>query len=187
MRCSSRVDAGYSHEFTTAQVDKFLVDEYGADYKVAEPDEVRRVRGPPDLRDRRRRRWRSSPTKIEKLRELQQAFAAKTGVRNYCARRRRVARHLPPGRARAVHRSGRLRAGDRLATPAWAARRARSRGASARPSTRRCCYWGFTPLAVPESIRFELTGKLRPGVVREGRDAPHPRDVREARGHARTA
>jgi 3-isopropylmalate/(R)-2-methylmalate dehydratase large subunit len=25
-------------------------------------------------------------------------------------------------------------------------------------------YWGFTPIAVPESIRFELTGKLRPGV-----------------------
>src|SRR5262249_939092 len=24
-------------------------------------------------------------------------------------------------------------------------------------------YWGFTPIAVPESIRFELTGKLSPG------------------------
>ena len=31
-----RVDAGYSHEFTTAQVDKFLTDEYG-DYKLANP------------------------------------------------------------------------------------------------------------------------------------------------------
>jgi 3-isopropylmalate/(R)-2-methylmalate dehydratase large subunit len=26
-------------------------------------------------------------------------------------------------------------------------------------------YWGFTPIAVPESIRFELTGALRPGVT----------------------
>jgi 3-isopropylmalate/(R)-2-methylmalate dehydratase large subunit len=26
-------------------------------------------------------------------------------------------------------------------------------------------YWGFTPMAVPESIRFELTGALRPGVT----------------------
>ena len=26
-------------------------------------------------------------------------------------------------------------------------------------------YWGFTPLAVPESIRFELTGELRAGVT----------------------
>ena len=26
-------------------------------------------------------------------------------------------------------------------------------------------YWGFTPLAVPESIRFELTGRLAPGVT----------------------
>jgi 3-isopropylmalate/(R)-2-methylmalate dehydratase large subunit len=26
-------------------------------------------------------------------------------------------------------------------------------------------YWGFTPIAVPESIRFELTGRLSPGVT----------------------
>jgi 3-isopropylmalate/(R)-2-methylmalate dehydratase large subunit len=26
-------------------------------------------------------------------------------------------------------------------------------------------YWGFTPIAVPESIRFELHGRLRPGVT----------------------
>src|SRR3954466_14500261 len=32
-----RVDAGYSHEFTTAQVDKFLTDEYG-EYKLQNPD-----------------------------------------------------------------------------------------------------------------------------------------------------
>ena len=29
-----RVDAGYSHEFTTAQVDLFLTEEYGAGYKI---------------------------------------------------------------------------------------------------------------------------------------------------------
>src|SRR3569623_1902720 len=60
-----KVDAGYSHEFTSAQVDKFLVDEYGADYKLQNPTKF--------------------AVKIEKLRALQKAFAAKTGVRNYCA------------------------------------------------------------------------------------------------------
>ena len=109
-----KVDAGYSHEFTTAQVDKFLADEYGADYKLAEPDEVRRVRGPPDLRDRRR-------VDGEVRAEDREAARAAEGVRRedrraqLQRRRRRLAGHLPPGRARAVHRSGRLRAGDRLA------------------------------------------------------------------------
>ena len=50
-----KVDAGYSHEFTTAQVDKFLVDEYGAGYRLQDPIAVRGVRGSPDLRHRRRR------------------------------------------------------------------------------------------------------------------------------------
>ena len=26
-------------------------------------------------------------------------------------------------------------------------------------------YWGFTPIAVPEAIRFELTGALKPWVT----------------------
>src|SRR5262245_20869149 len=32
-----RVDAGYSHEFTTAQVHDFLTEEFGAGYKIANP------------------------------------------------------------------------------------------------------------------------------------------------------
>src|SRR5262249_18317608 len=32
-----RVDAGYSHEFTTAQVDMFLAEEYGAQYALKNP------------------------------------------------------------------------------------------------------------------------------------------------------
>src|SRR5262249_55434132 len=32
-----RVDGGYSHEFTTAQVHYFLEQEYGADYRLADP------------------------------------------------------------------------------------------------------------------------------------------------------
>jgi 3-isopropylmalate/(R)-2-methylmalate dehydratase large subunit len=32
------VDGGYSHEFTTAQVHHFLASEYGADYRIADPE-----------------------------------------------------------------------------------------------------------------------------------------------------
>src|SRR5258706_7977686 len=31
-----RVDGGYSHEFTTAQVHQFLQDDFGADYRLAD-------------------------------------------------------------------------------------------------------------------------------------------------------
>ena len=70
------VDAGYSHEFTTAQVDLFLAARVRRRLQAQEPVEVRRVRGPPDLRDRRRRRWRSSPTRSRRCATLQRAFAA---------------------------------------------------------------------------------------------------------------
>ncbi|HEU4613954.1 MAG TPA: aconitate hydratase, partial [Kofleriaceae bacterium] len=78
-----KVDAGYSHEFTTAQVDKFLTDEYG-DYKLQNPtkfavfeDHLIYATGVASMA-------KFAP-KIERLRELQKAFAAKTGVRNYSA------------------------------------------------------------------------------------------------------
>ena len=122
--------------------------------------------------------------KIEKLRDLQRAFAGEDR-RAQLQRRSTASRPASAIRSRASSSSIPATSSRRpTATPAWAARRARSRGASARPSTRRSLYWGFTPLAVPESIRFELTGTLPPGRHREGRHAPHPRDVREARGHA---
>ena len=177
-----RVDAGYSHEFTTAQVDLFLTDEYG-DYKLEESGEVRRVRGPPDLRDRRARRWRSSRAKIELLREKQKAFAARTGVRNFSA-----VDGVSPGICHQVAREQFIDPGDFVQatdshTCMGGASGALAWGVGATEYAA-LLYWGFTPLAVPESIRFELTGKLPAGTSREGRDAPHPRDVREARGHA---
>ena len=77
-----------------------------------EPDEVRGVRGPPDLRDRRR-----ADGAVRRRRSRRCAScSASSRRRPACATtapRRRLARHLPPGRARAVHRARRLRPGDR--------------------------------------------------------------------------
>ena len=81
-----RVDGGYSHEFTTAQVHYFLEQEYGAGLPPAEPREVRGVRGPPHLRRTAWRRWRPFSPKIQVLRDMQRVFQQQTGVQDYSAR-----------------------------------------------------------------------------------------------------
>ena len=158
-----KVDAGYSHEFTTAQVDKFLTDEYGADYKLQNPtkfavfeDHLIYATGVASMA-------KFAP-KIEKLRELQKAFAAKTGVRNYCA-----VDGVSPGICHQVAREQFIDPGDFVQatdshTCMGGASGALAWGVGATEYAA-LLYWGFTPLAVPESIRFELTGKLRPGVT----------------------
>jgi 3-isopropylmalate/(R)-2-methylmalate dehydratase large subunit len=155
-----RVDAGYSHEFTTAQVDKFLTDEYG-DYKLANPtkfavfeDHLIYATGVASMA--------KFASKIERLRELQRAFAAKTGVRNYSA-----VDGVSPGICHQVAREQFIDPGDLVQatdshTCMGGASGALAWGVGATEYAA-LLYWGFTPLAVPESIRFELTGKLPPG------------------------
>lgn len=156
-----KVDAGYSHEFTSAQVDKFLVDEYGPAYKLQNPtkfavfeDHLIYATGVASMA-------KFAP-KIEKLRELQKAFAAKTGVRNYCA-----VDGVSPGICHQVAREQFIDPGDFVQatdshTCMGGASGALAWGVGATEYAA-LLYWGFTPLAVPESIRFELTGTLRPG------------------------
>ena len=158
-----RVDAGYSHEFTSAQVDHFLVDEYGPDYTVQNPtkfavfeDHLIYATGVPSMA--------RFADKIERLRALQRAFAAKTGVRNYSA-----VDGVSPGICHQVAREQFIDPGDFVQATdshtcmggasgalAWGV------GATEYAAMLR---WGFTPIAVPESIRFELVGELAPGVT----------------------
>ena len=154
-----RVDAGYSHEFTTAQVDKFLSDEYG-DYKLQNPskfavfeDHLIYATGVPAMA-------KFAP-KIEELRERQKAFAAKTGVRNYSA-----VGGVSPGICHQVAREQFIDPGDFVQatdshTCMGGASGALAWGVGATEYAA-LLYWGFTPLAVPQSIRFELVGKLPP-------------------------
>jgi 3-isopropylmalate/(R)-2-methylmalate dehydratase large subunit len=157
-----RVDAGYSHEFTTAQVDKFLSDEY-KDYQLKNPtkfavfeDHLIYATGVASMA-------KFAP-KIERLRELQRAFAAKTGVRNYSA-----VDGVSPGICHQVAREQFIDPGDFVQatdshTCMGGASGALAWGVGATEYAA-LLYWGFTPLAVPESIRFELTGKLPPGTT----------------------
>jgi 3-isopropylmalate/(R)-2-methylmalate dehydratase large subunit len=159
----AKVDAGYSHEFTTAQVDFFLRAEYGAAYQVQNPtkfavfeDHLIYATGVPAMA--------KFADKIEQLRTAQREFATRTGVRNYSA-----IDGVSPGICHQVAREQFIDPGDFVQatdshTCMGGASGALSWGVG---STEYAALlkWGFTPLAVPESIRFELTGKLRDGVT----------------------
>jgi 3-isopropylmalate/(R)-2-methylmalate dehydratase large subunit len=156
-----KVDAGYSHEFTTAQVDKFLVDEYGAGYRLKDPsrfavfeDHLIYATGVAAMA--------KFTDKIEQLRQLQRSFAAATGVRNYSA-----VDGVSPGICHQVAREQLIDPGDFVQatdshTCMGGASGALAWGVGATEYAA-LVYWGFTPIAVPEAIRFELTGRLPPG------------------------
>ncbi|MCX5748128.1 MAG: aconitase family protein [Proteobacteria bacterium] len=158
-----KVDAGYSHEFTTAQVDFFLAAEYGADYQLRDPskfavfeDHLIYATGVPSMA--------RFADKIEMLRVRQRAFAARTGVRNYNA-----VDGVSPGICHQIAREKFLDPGDFVQatdshTCMGGASGALSWGVGATEYAA-LIYWGVTPIAVPESIRFELVGRLRDGVT----------------------
>jgi 3-isopropylmalate/(R)-2-methylmalate dehydratase large subunit len=158
-----KVDTGYSHEFTTAQVGKFLADEYGADYQLKDPtkfavfeDHLIYATGVASMA--------KFADKIETLRERQRAFAAATGVRNYSA-----VDGVSPGICHQVAREQLIDPGDFVQatdshTCMGGASGALAWGVGATEYAA-LVYWGFTPLAVPESIRFELTGRLPAGTT----------------------
>ncbi|HEV7506046.1 MAG TPA: aconitase family protein [Thermoanaerobaculia bacterium] len=157
------VDGGYSHEFTTAQVHYFLEQEYGPDYKVKNPaklavfedhliyaDEVPKMRVFLD--------------KIETLRQLQREFQAHTGVRNFSAQN-----GVSPGICHEVAREELIEPGDFIQatdshTCMGGVNNALAWGVGATEYSD-LIYQGFTQVEVPESIRFELAGKLQPGVT----------------------
>jgi 3-isopropylmalate/(R)-2-methylmalate dehydratase large subunit len=158
-----RVDAGYSHEFTTAQVDWFLVQEYGEGYRLKDPakfaafeDHLIYADGVPAMA--------RYADKIQRLRDLQRAFVARTGVRDYAAEG-----GVSPGICHQVAREQFIDPGDFVQatdshTCMGGASGALAWGVGATEYAA-LAYWGFTPIAVPESIRFELRGALRDGVT----------------------
>jgi 3-isopropylmalate/(R)-2-methylmalate dehydratase large subunit len=158
-----RVDGGYSHEFTTAQVHHFLAQEYGADYQLPAAsklavfeDHLIYATGVASMA--------RFADKIETLRRMQRAFQEHTGVRNFNARD-----GISPGICHQVAREQIIEPGDFIQatdshTCMGGASNALSWGVGATEYAA-LAYWGFTPIAVPESIRFELTGHLQPGVT----------------------
>jgi len=159
----AQVDGGYTHEFTTAQVHYFLEQEYGPDYVIRNPqkfavfedhliyaDDVARMR--PFL------------DKIEELRRLQRVFQQHTGCRDFSATGK-----VSPGICHEVAREFIVDPGDFIQatdshTCMGGVNNALAWGVGATEYAN-LVHSGFTQVEVPESIRFELTGRLRPNVT----------------------
>jgi 3-isopropylmalate/(R)-2-methylmalate dehydratase large subunit len=158
-----RVDAGYSHEFTTAQVHHFLAEEYGKDYSVKDPARFAVFEDHLIYADGVARMAPFAP-KIQRLRDLQREFQRHTGVRDYSARD-----GISPGICHEVARVQFVEPGDFVQATDSHTCMGGGNGALAwgvgATEYAALILSGFTAVTVPESIRFELHGKLRPGVA----------------------
>jgi 3-isopropylmalate/(R)-2-methylmalate dehydratase large subunit len=158
--CLVKVDGGYSHEFTTAQVHYFLENEYGADYAIPHSDKfavfedhLLYATGVP--------RMAPFEPQIQTLRDMQNAFQRHTGVRDYSAKD-----GVSPGICHQVAREEFIDPGEFIQatdshTCMGGGSNALTYGVGATEYAG-LIYSGFTFVRVPESIRFELFGELSP-------------------------
>jgi homoaconitase/3-isopropylmalate dehydratase large subunit len=156
-----RVDGGYSHEFTTAQVHYFLEQEHGADYSLADPSRFAVFEDHLIYADGVARMAPFSP-KIQLLREMQREFQRKTGVLDFSARD-----GVSPGICHSVARERMIEPGDFIQatdshTCMGGSLNALAYGVGATEYAA-LVHSGFTFVEVPESIRFELHGALPAG------------------------
>lgn len=159
--CLVKVDGGYSHEFTTAQVHYFLSAEYGEDYSLPKPDKFA-VFEDHLLYATGVKRMAPFTSQIETLRSMQRAFQAHTKVRDYSAQD-----GVSPGICHQVAREEFVDPGDFIQatdshTCMGGGNNALTYGVGATEYAG-LIYSGFTFVRVPDSIRFELKGELQPG------------------------
>jgi len=158
-----RVDGGYSHEFTTAQVAYFLAQEYGPDYALADPHKFAVFEDHLIYADGVAKMAPFSP-KIQVLRDLQREFQRHTSVQDYSAHD-----GVSPGICHSVARERMIEPGDFIQatdshTCMGGANGALAYGVGATEYAA-LVHAGFTFVEVPESIRFELVGRLPKGVT----------------------
>ena len=157
----AQVQGGYSHEFTTAQVHTFLSEEYGGDYSLPNPSKFAVFEDHLLYADHNPK-FVPHMQKVQTLRDLQVEFQKHTGVRDYSAKD-----GVSPGICHQVAREEFIEVGDFIQvtdshTCMGGASNALTYGVGATEYSS-LIYSGFTFVKVPESIRFELTGKLNPG------------------------
>ncbi|MHC5209426.1 MAG: aconitase family protein [Planctomycetota bacterium] len=153
-----RVDGGYSHEFTTAQVHDFLQREFGADYTLPDASKFAVFEDHLLYADGVERMARFLD-KIGTLRRLQTEFLRHTGVRDYQAKD-----GISPGICHEVARRDFVDPGDVIQatdshTCMGGGNNALTWGVGATEYAALIAS-GATFVKVPESIRFELTGTL---------------------------
>ncbi len=157
----TQVQGGYSHEFTTAQVHTFLAEEYGPEYQLPNPDKFA-VFEDHLLYAHHNPKFVPFMDKVQTLRDLQNEFQTHTGVRDYSA-----VDGVSPGICHQVAREEFIEIGDFVQatdshTCMGGASNALTWGVGATEYANLVSS-GFTFVKVPESIRFELVGKLTDG------------------------
>lgn len=157
----AKVHGGYSHEFTTAQVHRFLEIEYGNEYELPNPDKFA-VFEDHLLYAHHNPKFEPHMDKVQVLRDIQVEFQKHTGVRDYSA-----INGISPGICHQVAREEFIDIGDFIqATDSHTCMGGGSNaltwgvGATEYASL---IHSGFTFVKVPQSIRFELIGTLNDG------------------------
>ncbi len=157
----AQVQGGYSHEFTTAQVHTFLSEEYGEKYSLPNPAKFA-VFEDHLLYANHNPKFVPHMNKVQTLRDMQKEFQKHTGVRDYSA-----INGVSPGICHQVAREEFIEVGDFIQatdshTCMGGASNALTYGVGATEYAS-LIYSGFTFVKVPESIRFELVGRLHEG------------------------
>jgi 3-isopropylmalate/(R)-2-methylmalate dehydratase large subunit len=157
------VDGGYSHDFTSAQVHYFLQQEYGADYKVAAPHKFAAFEDHLIYSESLPKMGPFLP-KIQIQRDMQKVYIRHSGVQDFSARD-----GISPGICHTIARERMIEPGDFIQatdshTCMGGSLNSLAYGVGATEYAA-LLYSGFTFVEVPESIRFELEGSLRPGVT----------------------
>jgi 3-isopropylmalate/(R)-2-methylmalate dehydratase large subunit len=158
-----RVDGGYSHDFTSAQVHHFLQSEYGPEYRVSDAQRFAVFEDHLVYADQVPK-MRPFAGKIELLRQLQREFQRHTGVQDYSARD-----GISPGICHEVAREKLIAPGEFIqATDSHTCMGGCNNALTWGVGTTEYAnliHSGFTAVEVPESIRFELVGSLPGGVT----------------------
>jgi 3-isopropylmalate/(R)-2-methylmalate dehydratase large subunit len=159
-----KTDAGYSHEYTTAQVHAFLQEEFGDDYAIAADPSKFAVFEDHLIYADGVEAMKPFVLQIETLRRLQREFQAHTKVRDYSAVDGRS-----PGICHQVAREQFILPGDFVqATDSHTCMGGGSNalafgvGATEYAALVKA---GFTTSVVAESVRFVLKGALKDGVT----------------------
>lgn len=158
-----RVDGGYSHDFTSAQVHYFLQQEYGADYALADPRKFAAFEDHMIYSETLPKMTPFLP-KIQTQRDMQRVFIRHAGVQDYSA-----VDGVSPGICHTIARERIIEPGDFIQatdshTCMGGSLNALAYGVGSTEYAA-LVYSGFTFVSVPESIRFELRGALAPGVT----------------------
>jgi homoaconitase/3-isopropylmalate dehydratase large subunit len=158
-----RVDGGYSHDFTSGQVHYFLEPEFGAGYALKNPAKFAAFEDHLIYSESVPKMAPFLP-KIQVQRDMQRAFVKHAGVQDYAARD-----GVSPGICHTIARERIIEPGDFIQatdshTCMGGSLNALAYGVGATEYAA-LVHSGFTFVEVPESIRFELRGELKPGVT----------------------